>query len=126
MCFSSLVAVARPETYSESSGAYDMELFAKIVTGSRPLTTFAETSFLDVSMFSSWVVVCKLSKKVQFLQFCAEVSKKPKSVETIYIYAAESSHYPLSENAMAYRDLSHRSWDISDWNIKKDADSVEN
>ena len=67
-----------------------------------------------VSMFPSWIMVCKLSKKVQFLQFCADLSKKSKSVKAIYIYASESSHYTLSENAMVYRGLSHRSWDISD------------
>ena len=67
-----------------------------------------------VSMFHSWVMVCKLSKKVQFLQFCADLRKKVKSVEAIYIYASESSHYILSENAMIYRGLSHCSWDISD------------
>ena len=68
-----------------------------------------------VSMFLSWVLVCKLSKKVYFLQFCAaNLSKKSKSVKAIYIYASESSHYLLSENAMVYRGLSHRSWEISD------------
>ena len=40
----------------------------------------------------------KLSKKVLSLQFCADLSKKPKSVKAIYIYASESSHYTLSEN----------------------------
>ena len=37
-----------PEAYSESSRASATELFAKVVNGSRPLTTFAESSFLDV------------------------------------------------------------------------------
>ena len=74
-------------------------------------------------MFPSWVMVCKLSKKVHFLQFCADLSKKSKSVEAIYIYASESSHYTVSENPMIYRGLSHCSWDISDYNIKKDAES---
>ena len=67
-----------------------------------------------VSMFPSWVMALKLSKKVHFLQFCADLSKKSKSVKAIYIYASESSHYTLSENAMVYRGLSHCSWDISD------------
>ena len=57
--------------------------------------------FCLVSMFPSWVMVCKLSKKVHFLQFCADLSKKSKSVKAIYIYASESSHYTLSENVMA-------------------------
>ena len=66
-----------------------------------------------ISMFPTWVMVCKLSKKVHSLQFCADLSKKFKSVETIYIYASESTHYTLSENAMISRSLSHLSWDIS-------------
>ena len=78
-----------------------------------------------VSMFPSWVMVCKFSKKVHFLQYCADLSKKSKSVEAIYIYATESSHYTLPENAMIHRGLSHRSWDIGHQNIKRDADSAE-
>ena len=78
-----------------------------------------------VSMFPSWVMVLKLSKKVYFLQFCADLSKKSKSVKAIYIYASESSHYTLSENGMVYRCLKHRLWGISELNIKKDADSAE-
>ena len=70
-------------------------------------------------------MVCKLSRKVHFLQIYADLSKKSKSVEAINIYASESSHYTLSENAMIYRGLSHRSRNISDENIKKDADSAE-
>ena len=58
-------------------------------------------------------MVRKLSKKVYFLQVCADLSKKSKSVKAIYIYASESSHYTLSENGMVYRGLNHRSWDIS-------------
>ena len=65
-----------------------------------------------VSMFLSWVIVRKLSKNVQFLQSFADLSKKSKSVEAIYRYASESSHYTLSENSMIYRGLSHHSWDI--------------
>ena len=67
-----------------------------------------------VSMFCSWVMVLKLSKKVQFLQFCDDLSKKLKSVKAMYIYVSESSQYTLSENDIAYRCLSHRSCDISD------------
>ena len=54
-------------------------------------------------MFPCSVVVLKLSKKVQFLQFCAVLSKKPETVKTTCIYASESSHYILSENDMVYR-----------------------
>ena len=32
-----------------------------------------------------------------FLQFCVDLSKKPKFVKAIYIYASESSHYTLQK-----------------------------
>ena len=54
-------------------------------------------------------MVRKLSKKVHFLQFCADLSKKSKSVKAIYIYACESSRYTLSENGMVYGGPGHRS-----------------
>ena len=41
------------------------------------------------------------------------------------ILLKQSSHYTLSETVMVYKGLSHRSWDINDENIKKDADSAE-
>ena len=66
-----------------------------------------------VSIFSSRVMVLKLPKKVHFMQFCAYLSKKPKSVKAIYIHASESSHYTLLENDIVYRGLKHRSRDIS-------------
>ena len=50
-----------------------------------------------------------LNKNVHFCQFCADLSKKCKSVAAIYIYVAESSHYTLSENDMVYGPLSYRS-----------------
>ena len=78
-----------------------------------------------VSMFPSRVMVLKLSKKVYFLQFYADLSKKPKFVKAIYIFVCESCYYTLLENGMVYGDLSHRSWDISNKNIKKDADLSE-
>ena len=67
----------------------------------------------------------KLSKKVHFLQFCAELSQKPKSGKAIYIYGSESSCYSLWESDLVYRSLSNRSRDISNQNIKNDADSAE-
>ena len=70
-------------------------------------------------------MVLKLSKKVHFFAFCADLSQKSKSVKAIYIYASERSYYSLSENDMVYMGLSHRSWDISNENIKNNADSAE-
>ena len=57
-------------------------------------------------------MVLKLSKKVYFLQFWADLSQKPKCVKGIYIYGSES-FVSLPENDMPYRGLSQRSWDIS-------------
>ena len=48
-------------------------------------------------MFLFWVMVLKLSKKLQFLQFCDDLSKISESVTAIYIYVSESSHYTLFE-----------------------------
>ena len=58
-------------------------------------------------MFPLCVVVLKLSKKVHFLQYCADLSKKSKSIESIYIYASERSHYALSENVIVYYALTY-------------------
>ena len=59
------------------------------------------------SMFLSSVMILKLPQKVHFLQFCADLSKKPKSVKSIYIFASECSHFILSKKYMVYRGLSH-------------------
>ena len=69
-----------------------------------------------VSMFPSWVMVLKLSKKVHFLQFCADLSKKSKSVKAIYIYVTETSRYTLSENGIVYYAMTYCFGDISIWN----------
>ena len=45
-------------------------------------------------------MVLKLTKKVYFIQYCADLSKKSKSLEVISIYASESSHHTVSENGM--------------------------
>ena len=66
-----------------------------------------------VFIFPSSVMVLKLSKKVYFFQFCANLSKKPKSIKVIYIYAPGSSHCTVLGNGMVYRGLSHSSWEIS-------------
>ena len=71
-----------------------------------------------VSMFPSWVMVLKLSKKVHFLQFCADRSKKSKSNKTIYIYASERSQYALSENGIVYCAMTYYFGDISIWSQK--------
>ena len=78
-----------------------------------------------VSILSYWIMVLKLSTKVHFLEFGADLSQKPKSIKAIYIYTSESSYYSLSENDMVYGGWSHRSWDINNLNIKKDAESAE-
>ena len=57
--------------------------------------------------YGLWIV-----QNVHFLQFCADLSLKPKSVKTIYIYESECFYCGLSENDIVYRGQSHRSWDI--------------
>ena len=73
-------------------------------------------------MFSFWVMVIKLSKKVHFLQYCPNLSEKSKSVKAIYIYAscyASKVLLQTSENgtvnyAMTYcfKNMSVWSWTI--------------
>ena len=55
-----------------------------------------------VSMFPFRVMVLKLSKKVHFLQFCADISKKSKYIKAIYIYASERARCTLLENGIVY------------------------
>ena len=57
-----------------------------------------------VSMFPSWVMVFKLSKKVHFLQCCADFSKETKEIKAICVYASESSHYTHSETDIVCRE----------------------
>ena len=45
-------------------------------------------------------MVIKLSKKVQFLQICADLRKKSKYIKAIHIYASERSRHALSENGI--------------------------
>ena len=60
-----------------------------------------------VFKFPSWVVVLKLSNKVQSLQFCADLSKKSKCVKAIYIYASKRCRYALSGNGIVYYAMSY-------------------
>ena len=55
-------------------------------------------------------MVLKLSKKVHFWQFCADFSKKFKTVKAIYIYASKRSHYAHSENGIVYYDTIYSFW----------------
>ena len=50
-------------------------------------------------------MVLKLPKIVHFLQICADLSKKPKHIKTIYSYPSEIPHHAPSENSIFYRDL---------------------
>ena len=54
-------------------------------------------------------MVPKLFKKVHFMQFCAELSKKSRPVEAISINAFEISHHTLSETGVLYRGLEQHS-----------------
>ena len=61
-------------------------------------------------MFTSWVMVLKLSKKGHFLLYCADLSKK-----AISVYASERSRYALSENGIVYYAMTYCFGDISVW-----------
>ena len=52
-------------------------------------------------------MVLKLSKKVHFLQFCADLSKKSKSIKEICIYASERSRNALSGNGIVYYTMTY-------------------
>ena len=67
-----------------------------------------------VSFFPSWVIVLKLSKIVNFLQICAGLSKKSKSIKATYLYPSQRPHHALSKNSMFYRGLSNSSRDIEE------------
>ena len=68
----------------------------------------------QISFFPSSVMVLKLPQKVHFLQICADISKKSKSIKAIYFYPSERPHHALSENNIFYRDPSNSSWDIQE------------
>ena len=57
-------------------------------------------------------MLLKLSKKVLFLQFYDDLSKKSKSIKANYIYASERSHYALSENDIVYYAMTYCFGDI--------------
>ena len=58
-------------------------------------------------------MVHKLSKKVHILQFCADLSKKSRSIKAIYIYVSGRSGYALSENGIVYYAMTDCFEDIS-------------
>ena len=64
-----------------------------------------------VFFFPSSVMVLKLTKIVHFLQICADLSQKSKSIKAIYLYPSETTHHALSENSMFYRGLNNSSRD---------------
>ena len=59
-------------------------------------------------------MVLKLPKIMQFLQICADLSKKYKYTKAIYLYPSERLHHALSEKSMFYRGLSNSSRDTEE------------
>ena len=60
-------------------------------------------------------MVLKMSKKVHFLKFCADVSKKSKSIKVIYIYTSERpQEKDLSENGIVCYAITYCFGDIRD------------
>ena len=78
-----------------------------------------------VSMLPSWVMVLKLSKKGHFLQFCADLCKKSKSIKAIYIYVSKRPHYALWENGIVYCATTCYFGNISVWSWKILLNSAE-
>ena len=66
-----------------------------------------------VSFFPSWFMVLRLPK-IHFLQICADLSDKSKSINAIYLYPSERPYHALSENIRFYRGLSNSSQDIEE------------
>ena len=64
-------------------------------------------SFVYFPFFPSWVMVLKLLEIVHFLQICADLRKKAKSIKTIYFYPSERPHHAPPENSIFYssRDI---------------------
>ena len=67
-----------------------------------------------VTIFPSWVMVLKLSKKLHFCNFVL-TSAINLSLKAIYIYASERSWYALSENGIVYCAMTYYFGDISVW-----------
>ena len=61
-------------------------------------------------------MVLELSKKVLFLQLCAEFCKKSKSIKAIYIYASGRFRYALSESGNVYCAMAYCFWIVRVWN----------
>ena len=74
-----------------------------------------EKNGILVFMFSSRVMVLKLSKKVNFLQFCADLSKKSKYIKAVYIYASERYCHAPSENDIVCYAMIYCFGDIKVW-----------
>ena len=70
-----------------------------------------------VSMFPSWFMVLKLSKKLIFCNFVLTTATTLHQLKQ-FTYTHLKVALTLFHK-MVYRGLSHRLWDISDKNIKK-------
>ena len=64
--------------------------------------------------FSPWVMVLELPNIVHFLQICADLSKKSKSIKAIYLHPYERPHLALSKTSIFFRGLSNNSQDIEE------------
>ena len=62
-------------------------------------------------------MVLKLPKIVHYLQICADLSKKSKSIKATYLCPSERTHHALSENSMFYRGVSNSPRDIEEKSI---------
>ena len=65
-----------------------------------------------IFFFPSRVMVLKLPKIVHYLQICADLSEKLKSIKAIYFYLSERPNHALSGNSIFYRGPSNSSQNI--------------
>ena len=65
-----------------------------------------------VFFFVSRDMVLKLPKIVHFFENCADLSKKSKSINVIYLCPSKRPHHTLSENCLFFSSLGNSSEDI--------------
>ena len=65
---------------------FDYFQIQKLILQTGTKSRWKKEVICPVFKFLSWVMALNLSRKMNFLQFCADFSKKPKSVKAIYIF----------------------------------------
>ena len=66
--------------------------------------SFASFPYFTPELWLHYIV----QKSTFSLQFCADLSKKSRSVKAIYVYSSKKSRYPLSRNGLVYSVVTYR------------------